>query len=116
MTITIVPFRHVLPIGKRNIRRKTGKHLYPDVRTIFEIGGRCGKWEGRTEPQEALRGTDPIVPVSGTSAGGLTEYDTCRLVDNVPDLIQIGVSKKPFSCHSRALLNGGSGSRTGESR
>jgi hypothetical protein len=61
---------------------------------IGRTGGRCGKWEGMTGPREALRGTGPIGPVSGTSVSGLTKYNTCRLVDNVPDLIQIGVSKK----------------------
>ena len=61
---------------------------------IGRTGGRCGKWEGRTEPREVLKGTGPMGPVSGISAGGLTKHDTCRTVDNVPDLIQIGVCKK----------------------
>lgn len=61
---------------------------------IGRTGGRCGKWEGRVEPRETLKGTGPVGPVSATSAGGLTEQCACRPLDNVPDLIQIGVCKK----------------------
>lgn len=54
---------------------------------IGRTGGRCGKWEGRTDPREALKGTGP-------STGRKTEHETCRHANDVPDLIQIGVPKK----------------------
>ena len=65
-----------------------------DNEVIARTGGRCGKWEGRTEPREALKGTAPKNPVSVTSADMHTENKTCGPVDNVPDLIQIGFPKK----------------------
>ena len=65
-----------------------------DDEIIGRTGGRCGKWEGRTEPREALKGTGPKGAVSGTSTGRKGEHETCRRLDDVPDLIQIGVFKK----------------------
>lgn len=61
---------------------------------IGRTGGRCGKWEGRTEPREALTGTGPMGHVSVPSTGRKREHEPCRQVDDVPDLIQIGVPKK----------------------
>jgi activator of 2-hydroxyglutaryl-CoA dehydratase len=61
---------------------------------IGRTGGRCGKWEGRTEPRKALKGTGQMGTVSGPSTDRKMEHQTCRQVDNVPDLIQIGVPTK----------------------
>jgi len=61
---------------------------------IGRTGGRCGKWEGRTEPRKALKGTGQRGTVSGSSTDRKIEHQTCRQVDNVPDLIQIGVPTK----------------------
>ncbi|HEY6010275.1 MAG TPA: acyl-CoA dehydratase activase [Nitrospirota bacterium] len=57
---------------------------------IGRTGGRCGKWEGKTGPREALRGNGPAAPVSKT-ADRSKECSPCQFVDSVPDLIQIGV-------------------------
>jgi len=62
-----------------------------DDEIIGRTGGQCGKWEGRTEPRESLKGTGPRGAVSGGRKG---EQETCRRLDDVPDLIQIGVFKK----------------------
>jgi predicted CoA-substrate-specific enzyme activase len=61
---------------------------------IGRTGGRCRKWEGWTEPRESLKGTGPRGTVSGLSTDRKMEHKTYRQVDNVPDLIQIGVTKK----------------------
>lgn len=61
---------------------------------IGRTGGRCGKWEGKTGPRESLRGTGPKGHVSVPSTGRETGHEICRQVDDVPDLIQIGVPKK----------------------
>ena len=63
-------------------------------KVIGRTGGRCGKWEGRTEPREALKGTGQRDTVSGPSTDRKMEHQTCRQVDDIPDLIQIGVPKK----------------------
>lgn len=57
---------------------------------IGRTSGRCGKWEGSTEPREALKGTGPTGPVSGSPTDRNKENYSCRQVDSVPDLIQIG--------------------------
>ncbi|MEK7197273.1 MAG: hypothetical protein AAB151_06380, partial [Nitrospirota bacterium] len=61
---------------------------------IGRTGGRCGKWEGKTGPRESLRGTGPKGHVSVPSTGMEMGHEICRQVDDVPDLIQIGVPKK----------------------
>lgn len=61
-----------------------------DDAVIGRTGGRCGKWEGKTGPREALRGKGPAVPVSAASP----DCGTCGLVDDVPDLIQMGARRK----------------------
>jgi predicted CoA-substrate-specific enzyme activase len=61
-----------------------------DDEVIGRTGGRCGKWEGKTGPREALRGNGPAGAVSAASA----DCETCGQVDHVPDLIQMGVHKK----------------------
>lgn len=67
--------------------------ILDDDELIGRTGGRCGKWEGKTEPRESLKGTGQICPVSVHSTNRETEHKTCKQVDNVPDLIQIGVPK-----------------------
>jgi predicted CoA-substrate-specific enzyme activase len=61
-----------------------------DDAVIGRTGGRCGKWEGKTGPRESLRGKGPAVPVSAASP----DCGTCGLVDDVPDLIQMGARRK----------------------
>lgn len=68
--------------------------VFENNEVIGRTGGRCGKWEGRTEPRESLKGTVPMSTTSGHSTDRKMEHEICRQVDDVPDLIQIGVFKK----------------------
>jgi len=60
---------------------------------IGRTGGRCRKWEGRTEPRESLKRPGPMGSVSGHSTDQKMDDKTCKQVNNLPDLIQIGVPK-----------------------
>lgn len=64
--------------------------VFDDDEVIGRTGGRCGKWEGKTGPRESLRGNVQAVTVSAAS----TDCETCGQVDDVPDLIQMGVRRK----------------------
>jgi predicted CoA-substrate-specific enzyme activase len=68
--------------------------ILDDGKIIGRTGGRCGKWDGRTDPKENLLGTGPKSNVAGPSMDCTTNHVTCRRADNVPDLIQIGDQKK----------------------
>ncbi len=67
--------------------------IIDDDKLIGRTGGRCGKWEGKTGTRESLKRTGPAGPVSGHSTDRQMEDKTCKQVDNVPDLIQIGIPK-----------------------